>query len=110
VRGLEFSEDNLALDVIAQVGPGGDFMKSKHTKSLMKTTAVFPKVADRGMRAQWEAAGRPDAQSRARAVARGILSQPNPAVWAPELDAQIRAELPGLVAGEATWVEAEGDA
>ena len=110
VRGLEFSEDNLALDVIAQVGPGGDFMKSKHTKSLMKATAVFPKVADRGMRAQWEAAGRPDAQSRARAVARGILSQPNPAVWAPELDAQIRAEFPGLVAGEATWVEAEGDA
>jgi trimethylamine--corrinoid protein Co-methyltransferase len=110
VRGLEFSEDNLALEVIAQVGPGGDFMKSKHTKSLMKTTAVFPKVADRGMRAQWEAAGRPDAQSRARAFARGLLSQPNPAVWAPELDAQIRAEFPGLVAGEATWVEAGGDA
>jgi trimethylamine--corrinoid protein Co-methyltransferase len=110
VRGMEFSEENLALDVIAQVGPGGDFMRSKHTKSLMKTTAVFPKVADRGMRAQWEAAGRPDAQSRARAVARGILSQPNPAVWSPELDARIRAEFPGLVSGEATWVETESDA
>jgi trimethylamine--corrinoid protein Co-methyltransferase len=107
VRGMEFSEDNLALDVIAQAGPGGDFMKSKHTKSLMKTTAVFPKVADRGMRAQWEAAGRPDAQSRARAVARGILSQPNAAVWAPELDARIRAEFPGLVAGDAIWKEDE---
>ena len=47
------------------------------------------------------------AQSRARAVARGILSQPNPAVWAPALDAQIRAEFPGLVAGEATWKEDE---
>src|SRR5665648_969635 len=35
VRGMEFSEDNLALDVIAQVGPGGDFMKSKHTCLLI---------------------------------------------------------------------------
>ena len=76
----------------------------------MKTTALFPKVADRGMRAQWEAAGRPDAQSRARAVARGILSQPNPAVWEPEVDARIRAEFPGLVAGDAVWAEPEGDA
>ncbi len=42
VRGMDFSEDNLALGVIAEVGPGGDFMKSKHTKSLMKTTAVLP--------------------------------------------------------------------
>jgi trimethylamine--corrinoid protein Co-methyltransferase len=107
VRGLDYSEENLALDVIAEVGPGGDYMKSRHTKSLMKTTALFPKVADRGMRAQWEAAGRPDAQSRARAVARGILSQPNPAVWEAELDARIRAEFPGLVAGDAVWTDTE---
>ena len=73
----------------------------------MKTTALFPKVADRGMRAQWEAAGRPDAQERARAVARGILSAPNAAVWAPEVDRAIRAEFPGLVAGDAVWAEAE---
>ena len=105
VRGLEFSEDNLALDVIAEVGPGGDYMKLKHTKSLMKTTAVFPKVANREMRGQWEAAGRPDAQYRARAVARQILSQPNTAVWEPELEARIRAEFPGLVAGDAVWAE-----
>ena len=86
--------------MIAEVGPGGDFMKSKHTKSLMKSTAVFPKVANRGMRAQWEAADRPDAQSRARAVADGILSRPNSAVWSGELEQRIRDEFPGIVAGE----------
>ena len=106
VRGMEYSEENLALDVIAEVGPGGDYMKSRHTKSLMKTTALFPKVANRDMRAQWEDAGRPDAQSRARTAARGILTQPNPAVWDGELDARIRAEFPGIVAGNAIWNEA----
>ena len=107
LRGLEFSEESLALDVIAEVGPGGDFMKSRHTKTLMKTTAVFPKVANRSMRAQWEAAGRPDAQSRARAVAESILSKPNPAVWNGALDERIRAAFPGMVAGDAVWAEAE---
>ena len=64
VRGLEFSEDNLALDVIAAGRARRRLHEEQHTKSLMKTTALFPKVANRGMRAQWEAAGRPDAQSR----------------------------------------------
>ena len=58
-RGLEFSEENLALDEIAAVGPGGSYMGRKHTKSRMKTTAVLPKLAARDMRAQWEDAGRP---------------------------------------------------
>jgi len=69
----------------------------------MKTTPLYPRVADRSMRAQWEASGKPDAQSRARTVADGILSRPNPAVWDAALDARIRAEFPGLVAGDSAW-------
>jgi trimethylamine--corrinoid protein Co-methyltransferase len=105
VRGLEFSESNLALDVIASVGPGGDYMRAKHTKALMKTTAVFPKVADREMRAQWEQAGRPTAQDRALQRARALLSKDNPAVWGADLDAAIRSEFPGIVAGDALPLE-----
>jgi trimethylamine---corrinoid protein Co-methyltransferase len=101
VRGMDFSEENLALNVIAEVGPGGDFMKSKHTKSLMKTTAVLPRVADRGMRAHWEQNGRPVAHDRALERARSILRGTNPAVWSGELDARIRSEFPGMVVGDA---------
>ena len=50
-RGLEFSEENLALDEIAAVGPGGSYMGRKHTKARMRTTAVLPKLAARDMRA-----------------------------------------------------------
>jgi trimethylamine---corrinoid protein Co-methyltransferase len=106
VRGMDFSEDNLALDVIAQVGPGGDFMKSKHTKSLMKTTAVLPAVANREMRAHWEQNGRPQAHDRALERAKSILARPNPAVWVSELDDRIRAEFPGIVAGDVLPLEA----
>ena len=105
-RGLEFSEENLALDEIAAVGPGGSYMGRKHTKARMRTTAVLPRLAARDMRAQWEEAGRPDIHSRALAEARRILAEPNPAVWDASLDAAIRDHFAGIVAGDATPLEA----
>ncbi len=101
-RGLEFSDENLALDEIAAVGPGGSYMGRNHTKARMKTTAVLPKLANREMRAQWEDAGRPAIHDRALAEARRILAAPNEAMWDDDLDAKIRQRFPGLVAGDAT--------
>jgi trimethylamine--corrinoid protein Co-methyltransferase len=100
-RGLEFSEDNLALDVIAEVGPAGMFMDRLHTMKRMKTTALLPYVADRDMRDMWLEGGALDAHARALQRAREILTRDNPAVFGPEVDARIRAEFEGLVAGDA---------
>jgi trimethylamine--corrinoid protein Co-methyltransferase len=102
-RGLDFSEENLALDLIAEVGPGGTYIDKLHTLRHMRTTALLPEIADRDSRDQWEANGRRDSQARALARAREILERDNPAVFAPELDAQIRAQFSGLVAGESDW-------
>jgi trimethylamine--corrinoid protein Co-methyltransferase len=105
-RGLEFSDDNLALAEIAAVGPGGSYMGRQHTKQRMKTTAVLPRLANREMRGQWEEAGRPDINARALAEARRILSEPNPAVWDAATDAAIRDHFAGIVAGDAVPLEA----
>jgi trimethylamine--corrinoid protein Co-methyltransferase len=99
-RGFDFSEENLALDVIAKVGPGGTFMTEKHTVKRMKTEALLPKIADRDAREGWEKKGALDAQAHAMQRAREILSKNYPALIAPEVDAQIRAEFAGLVSGE----------
>ena len=104
-RGLEFSEDELALDEIAAVGPGGGYMGRDHTKQRMRTAALLPRLADRGTRNQWEDAGRPQIQDRALAEARRILGAPNRAVWDHDLDARIREHFPGLVAGDALPLE-----
>ena len=102
-RGMEFSEENLCLDLIAKVGPGGSYMSEKHTVKKMRTTAVLPTVATREMRGRWENEGRTDYQTRAMREAAGILSKENPARFPAELDARIRSHFPGLVAGDATW-------
>jgi trimethylamine--corrinoid protein Co-methyltransferase len=100
-RGLAFSEGDLALDMIAEVGPGGLFMDTRHTLKRMRTTALLPEIADRSPRQQWEAEGALDAHDRAMRRVREILTYDNPAVFAPDVDARIRAEFERLVAGDA---------
>jgi trimethylamine--corrinoid protein Co-methyltransferase len=101
VRGLLFSEENLALDVIAEVGPGGAFIDKLHTLKRMRTTALLPSIADRDARTQWEDKGALDAHARAMRRVREILTRDNPAVFSPDVDARIRAEFEDLVAGDA---------
>ncbi len=92
-RGMEFSPDNLALDLIAEVGPGGIFADRRHTLKRMRTAAVLPEIADRRPRDQWAAAGSRDAHSLALAKANEILLRDNPAVFSPEVDAAIRGRF-----------------
>ncbi len=99
-RGLEFSEENLSLDVIAETGPGGTFMTHKQTRKLMKTVGLLPKIADRDPREAWIKKGWPDSHSHAMRRVREILTRDNPAVFSPDVDSRIRARFEGLVRGD----------
>jgi trimethylamine--corrinoid protein Co-methyltransferase len=99
-RGMDFSEENLSLDVIAAEGPGGSFMVNAQTVKNMKTTALLPTIADRQMREAWIAKGALDSQARAMRRAREILSKSNPGALPAEIDGRIRGAFPGLVAGD----------
>jgi trimethylamine---corrinoid protein Co-methyltransferase len=101
VRGVEFSEQDLALDVIAEVGPGGLFMVHDHTVSHMRTIAVTPKISDRDPREVWEAKQSLDSQARAMRRVRDLLGRDNPVVFPAEVEERIRARFAGLVAGDA---------
>ncbi|MEW6567304.1 MAG: trimethylamine methyltransferase family protein [Chloroflexota bacterium] len=98
-RGLEFSEDNLALDLIAQVGPAGMFMDQPHTVERMRTTGFLPEIADRDPRQLWLEKGGLDAQAKAMQRARDLLTRDSRADFSPEVDARIRREFMGLVEG-----------
>jgi trimethylamine--corrinoid protein Co-methyltransferase len=98
--GLDFSETNLALDVIAEVGPGGMFADNVHTVQRMKTTGFLPEIADRDPRQLWLERGGMDSQARAMRRVRDILTRPNNAGFSAELDQRIRQAFAGLVMAE----------
>ncbi|CAB1082488.1 Trimethylamine methyltransferase mttB (EC (TMA methyltransferase) [Olavius algarvensis Delta 1 endosymbiont] len=102
-RGLEFSTENLSLELISKVGNGGSYTDEVDTFNRMRTTALLPSVAFRDVRAAWEDMGKSDAHSRALTEARKILTRDNPAVLSPRVDDKIRARFQGLTAGNAGW-------
>jgi trimethylamine---corrinoid protein Co-methyltransferase len=101
VRGIQFSEENLALDVIAEVGPGGMFLEHEHTFSHMRTISVNTKISDRDQRDIWESQQSLDSEARALQRVREILIKPNQAAFPQEVEQRIRTHFEGLVTGEA---------
>ncbi|HEX9616067.1 MAG TPA: trimethylamine methyltransferase family protein [Anaerolineales bacterium] len=101
-RGFEFSEDNFAVEQIAEIGPGGMFAGTEHTLERMRTTMLLADVADRDPRAQWQERGGLDSQAHAMRKVKEILTRDNPTRLPDDLDAQVRAEFPGMISGEST--------
>jgi trimethylamine--corrinoid protein Co-methyltransferase len=99
-RGLEFSEENLAVDVIKKIGPGGSFIVEPHTIKRMKTAGLLTKLSDRDTRTQWEKKGAHDIQARAMARVREILARPSSTLFSPEVEDRIRAHFTDLISAE----------
>jgi trimethylamine--corrinoid protein Co-methyltransferase len=104
-RGISFSDDDLGLNLIKEIGPGGSFITVKHTISRMKTEAVMTKMADRDARTIWEKKGATDIHAKAMKRAKEIMANNTEPLISPELDGKIRTVFPGLVAGELQPIE-----
>ncbi|MEE9398775.1 MAG: trimethylamine methyltransferase family protein, partial [Dehalococcoidales bacterium] len=78
LRGVEFNEDTLALNVIKDVGPTGTFFDQNHTVKHLRRELFFPKVSDRLPREEWEQKGAKDGRERAREMAKNILENHQP--------------------------------
>lgn len=89
VAGIDLSDESLALDVIKEVGPGGEFMTHPHTMKHMKEMSAS-KVFDRRNRQVWmEWTGGKNAMEQAYAEAERILAEHKPAL--PVADASMEA-------------------
>jgi trimethylamine--corrinoid protein Co-methyltransferase len=65
LQGLDASHESLALDVIAEVGPGGNFLAHDHTASHFRKELWIPKLWDRKTWSVWEQEGSKDVGRRA---------------------------------------------
>ena len=77
MRGLEINSETLALDLIDQIGPDGDFLGSGHTRKHYKED-WYPALFDRHNYEAWEKAGAKTLRQRARDKALDILENHKP--------------------------------
>ena len=100
VRGIEVTDETLALETIREIGPGGHFLTTPNTLQHMRTEVFHPQVADRRLRDRWEQDGSRDTRERAREIARDHLLHHEPNALDPDLDRQIRKRFSNIALGE----------
>jgi len=93
LRGIEVTEDSMAVEAIHRVGPGGHYLMDDHTVRFMRSELFPPPLADRQNRAMWEEAGKQDTRTRAMARVEKLLQEHQPLGLPSEVDAAIRARF-----------------
>jgi trimethylamine--corrinoid protein Co-methyltransferase len=95
VRGIEVTDETLALDQIAEVcmGGPGHYLGTDATLSRMQADYVYPTYGDRTSPKEWAELGKPDLIAKATARKEEILATPSPARFDPLLDHELRARF-----------------
>jgi|AntAceMinimDraft_8_1070364.scaffolds.fasta_scaffold00660_11 trimethylamine--corrinoid protein Co-methyltransferase len=79
VRGITVDEDHLAIDVIDEVGPGGNYLTTKHTMKYFKDEVWYPTLMDRQNIDRWKKTGEKTMGDRIKDKVQYILSTHEPA-------------------------------
>ena len=58
VEGIKVSGETLAYDLIKEVGPGGHFVATRHTRYFMRREHYHPQLSDRKSREKWASEGK----------------------------------------------------
>ena len=101
MRGIEINDETLMLDLIDEVGPGGEFISTVETARRCRTEIWNPTLMDRNAWFNWEAAGSQTMSDRIKARLRKILATHKPQPLPAEVSAQIEAILQAAEARQA---------
>jgi trimethylamine---corrinoid protein Co-methyltransferase len=90
---LAVDQDELALDAVREVGPGGHFFGCAHTQARYRTAFFAPMISDWRNYESWREAGSPTAYDTANRLYKARLE----AYVEPPMDPAVREELEAFV-------------
>ena len=93
LEGFRITRDTLPLDVIDEVGPGGDYITAPHTSEHYRSV-WYPRILDRRPFESWDNAGKPTAGEKARETARELIAMHKP----PSLPRKTLETLEAIIA------------
>ena len=97
VEGIKVDDDTLALDLIKQAGPGGNFVAARHTRHFMRSEHYRPSLSDRNSRDEWLSKGGKETWERASEIVKGLLAEPKHSLPTP-IRQQVLSQIKGIVA------------
>ena len=74
LKPMIFDEDTIPIDVMNNVGPGGNFLKEKHTRMHYRNF-WSPRILDRKIHERWSQDGAKDLQEALNIQAKKIFEQ-----------------------------------
>jgi len=104
MRGIEFDDETLGLDVVDEVGPGGSFMDQEHTAMHFRRELWFPRLLDRQFYDAWLHGGAKTMADRCREEKRRLLEEHEP----EPLPEDLGQELDRILAGARKDLEEAG--
>jgi len=93
IKGTEVNDETLAVDVIKEVGPEGNFLGHKHTLKHIRDELYLPTIFDRAPEAAWAKAGSKPIHQVAKEKAQKILKEHYP----QPLPRDVQAKLSEIV-------------
>jgi trimethylamine--corrinoid protein Co-methyltransferase len=90
VAGLNMDDEALAVDVIDEVGPGGNYLGHQHTRKNLCREQYITELTDRSNRQMWQRKGSKNILQRAKEKAEDILQEHSCQPLEPALQEELR--------------------
>lgn len=91
-KGVVVNKDTMALDVIANVLAGENYLEQEHTIRHLRGGEVFiPELGFKGLWNEWEEGGQKNIRQNAREYARQLLKEDDSEPLPPEVDREMTA-------------------
>ena len=97
VEGIQVNDETLAFELIKEIGPGGAYVSSNHTRRHMRTEQYISELSDIEDREIWQAAGAKETKTRATEKVREILDSPSRSFVPDAIRKQFKKEISGII-------------
>jgi len=98
IEGIKLNEETLALDLFKEIGPGGSFLATEHTRKWFKKEQYLNlRVFNRQDRQMWNQEGSKDSWTMAQEVVKSILAEYTPEPLPTDVQADLDAVMRKIV-------------
>ncbi len=90
LKGIDVNPDTLAVDIIREIGIGGEYLTHNHTMEKFKSEQWDAQLGNRMEIAKWEKAGSMDIRAKAREQVKKIMATHQPKPLEPDVQKKLQ--------------------